>query len=229
MDQSYPAKESGLCPSTFTWRLPLPLCSSQRRWSKADAAPAHVLTISKTGGAAVRKGDVLFASLAPKTVVVVTEPGQKLTCKSATVSAKVVSNPSAPGKATESVTKETLSKCTVSVKGVTVKSVTALNLPYVATVSDSKGNPVKVSGRSKSKPMGFTATVKFGTTTITCSSSAATVTGHASNKGNTISFSKQTFKKLKGGPLCPKSGAFSATYGPLTDTSVKGHPKVFVN
>ncbi len=146
-----------------------------------------MLTIGHKGGPAVRKGDVLFASLAPKTVVVVTESGQKLTCKSATVTAKVVSNPNAPGKATESVTKETLSKCTVSLKGVTVKSVTALNLPYVATVSDSKGNPVKVSGRSKSKPMGFTATVKFGTTAITCSSSAATVTGHESNKGNTIS------------------------------------------
>ena len=195
----------------------------------AEAAAAHVLTIGHTGGTAVSKGDVLFASLAPKTVVVVTEPGQKLTCKSATVTAKVVSNPSAPGKATESVTKETLSKCAVSVKGVTVKSITALNLPYVATVSDSKGNPVKVSGRSKSKPIGFTAIATAGKTTVTCSYSAATVTGRASNKGNTVSFSKQPFKKLKGGPLCPKSGAFSATYGPLTDTSVKGHPKVFVN
>ncbi len=195
----------------------------------AEAATAHVLTIGKAGGTAVSKGDVLFASLAPKTVVVVTEKGQKLTCKSATVTSKVVSNPTAPGKATESVTKQTLSKCTISVKGVTVESAAALNLPYVSTVSDSKGNPVTVSGRSKSKPLGFIATVKVGKTTITCSSSAASITGHASNKGNTVSFSNQTFKKLKGGSLCPKSGAFSATYGPLTDISVKGHPKVFVN
>jgi hypothetical protein len=195
----------------------------------AEAATAHVLTIGKTGGTAVSKGDVLFASLAPKTVVVVSESGQKLTCKSATVTSKVVSNPSAPGKATESVTKETLSKCTVSIKGVTIKSAIAINLPYVSTVSDSKGNPVKVSGRSKSKPLGFIATVKVGTTTFTCTSGAASITGHASNRGNTVSFSKQPFKKLKGGPRCPKSGAFSATFGPLTDTSVKGHPKVFVN
>ena len=195
----------------------------------AQAAPAHVLTIGHKGGPAVSKGAVLFASLAPNTVVVVTENGQKLTCKSASFTAKVVTNPSAPGKATESIIKQTLSKCTLSVKGVTVKSAAALNLPYVSTVSDSKGNPVTVSGRSKSKPLGFTATVKFGATTITCSSKAASITGHASNKANTVSFSKQTFTKLKGGSLCPKSGAFSATYGPLKDTSVKGSPKVFVN
>jgi hypothetical protein len=197
--------------------------------AQAEAASAHVLTIGRTGGTAVSKGAVLFASLAPNTVVVVTEGKQKLTCKSATVTSKVVSNPAAPGKATESVIKETLSKCTLSVKGVTIKSAAALNLPYVSTVSDSKGNPVTVSGRSKSKPLGFIATVKIGTTTITCSSKAASITGHASNRGNTVSFSKQTFTKLKGGSRCPKSGAFSATYGPLKDTSVKGSPKVFVN
>jgi hypothetical protein len=195
----------------------------------AQAAPAHVLTLGKAGGPAVSKGDVLVASLAPKTVVVVTQGKQKLTCKSASFTAKVVSNPTAPGKATESVIKQTLSKCTVSVKGVTIKSAAALNLPYVSTVSDAKGNPVTVSGRSKSTPLGFTATIKVGTSTFTCSSSAASIAGHASNTGNTVSFLKQTFKKLKGGALCPKSGSFSATYGPLTDTSVTGHPKVFVN
>ena len=65
--------------------------------AQAEAASAHVLTIGKTGGTAVSKGAVLFASLAPNTVVVVTENRQKLTCKSATFTAKVVSNPSAPG------------------------------------------------------------------------------------------------------------------------------------
>jgi hypothetical protein len=63
----------------------------------AEAAPSHVLTIGKVGGTAVSKGAVLFASLAPKTMVTVTQPGQKLTCKSATVTAKVVSNPTALG------------------------------------------------------------------------------------------------------------------------------------
>jgi hypothetical protein len=114
---------------------------------------------------------------------------------------------------------------------VTIKSAAALNLPYVSTVSDAKGNPVIVAGRSKSKPLGFTATVKFGTMTFKCLSSAASIKGSASNKGNTVSFKNQKFTKVnKGsGSLCPKSGSFSATYGPLRDTSVKGSPKVFLN
>ncbi len=57
----------------------------------------------------------------------------------------------------------------------------------------------------------------------------ASVKGKASNTGNTITFSKQKFTKSAGGTLCPASANFSATFGPVTDSSVKGSPKVFVN
>ena len=135
--------------------------------------------------------------------------------------------------ATESVTASTLGKCHVT--GIMSITVTAKNLPYKASVSAAKGNPVKVSGRSKSKPLALTAKVKISSTSsITCSYTAASISGKASNKTNAISFSKQNFKFSSGSDksLCTsigKTAKFSGTYGPVTDSSVKGNPKVFVN
>jgi len=58
------------------------------------------------------------------------------------------------------------------------------------------------------------------------------VTGHASNTGNKITFSKQKFTLAPNQPstcaIAPSS-LFSATFGPVRDTSVSGSPKVFVN
>jgi uncharacterized Zn-binding protein involved in type VI secretion len=192
-------------------------------------AAGHVLTIKKTGGTAVKTGAVLKSGLAKGKTVVFSLGPQKLTCKSSSFSAKVTGNPAKPGKATESLTSQKFSKCTVNVAHVTVKSIKVGNLPYKVSVSDAKGFPVTVSGSSKSKPISFTATLKAGTLTVTCSYKAASVKGHASNTGNTITFSKQKFTKTAGGTLCPASANFAATFGPVTDSSVTGSPKVFVN
>ncbi|HEX9034803.1 MAG TPA: hypothetical protein VF834_23405, partial [Streptosporangiaceae bacterium] len=106
----------------------------------------------------------------------------------------------------------------------------AVNLPWVATVSDGTGFPVKVAGSSTTKPVSFTATVAFGTQSITCTYTSTAVNGHASNTGNKITFSGQKFTvKAGGNAFCPSSATFSATFGPVKDTSVTGSPKVFVN
>jgi len=47
--------------------------------------------------------------------------------------------------------------------------------------------------------------------------------------GDTITFSEQKFTKSAGGSSCLASANFSATFGPVKDTSVTGSPKVFVN
>ncbi|HUJ07059.1 MAG TPA: hypothetical protein VLX31_13205 [Streptosporangiaceae bacterium] len=194
----------------------------------AQAATGHVLTVGKAGGTAVKTGAVLKAGLAKGASVVFAAPAETLTCKSASFSAKVKTNPTKPGKATESQTSQSLSKCTVNVTGVTVKSVKVNNLPYDVTVSDSKGDPVTISGSSKSKPLSFTVSVSVtGVGTVTCTSTAASIKGTSSNKGNTITFTKQKF--TSSGGLCGSGGTFSATFGPVKDTSVKGSPAVFVN
>ena len=193
-------------------------------------AAGHVLTIKKTGGTAVKVGAVLKAGLVTGTSAVFSLGSEKLTCKAGKFSAKVKSNPVKPGKATESLTAQSFSKCTVNVSGITFKSIKVKNLPFKATVSDATGFPVKVSGHSKTKPILVTVDgdVSAPTVRVACSYKAASVSGHASNKGNKITFSKQKFTKSSGA-LCPASANFTATFGPVVDSSVTGSPKVFVN
>jgi len=200
----------------------------------ADAAATHVLTIRKVGGPAVRPDAVLKTHLVKGTNAVFklgTAGTVKLTCKSARLSATVRSNPVKPGKATESLTAVTVAKCTLSgITGVTFKSIKAKNLPYKVTVSDANGFPVTVSGQTVTKPIKFTVRVAAGGNTIACSYKAASVTGHASNVGSTIAFSKQKFTKAAGSnSACVGPAFFSATFGPVRDTSVTNSPKVFVN
>ena len=198
------------------------------------ATPVHVLTTGKVGGPAVAPKAILKASLAPRTSAVFATTAGKLTCAKSTFTAKVVTNPvkgtaTKPATATESITAETFSSCVISVKGVTIKSSSVGNLPYNASVSDAKGNPVKISGHAKTKPLLLSITVKFGTSTFSCSVKAASISGTWTNKGNATVFVKQKFTKASGGAFCPASGTFTATYGPVKNTSVKGSPAVFVN
>jgi hypothetical protein len=201
----------------------------------ASAASVHVLTTGKAGGLAVKPGAVLKASLAPRTSVVFKNSLGTLTCTRSTITAKVVTNPVKTGRpaiARASITAYTYAGCKISINGipgVTVKDLTAANLPYNVTVSDARGNPVRVSERSKAKPLLLSATVTFMGSSITCSVKAASITGTASNKGNRITIVTRNFTKASGPSFCPSSGTISATYGPLRDTSVKGSPAVFVN
>jgi hypothetical protein len=196
----------------------------------AEAASVHVLTTGKLGGPAVKPGAVLKASLAKGSAVVFNTNLGKLTCTRSTFTAKVVSNPAKPGTAKESITAETFSSCRISIGGVTIKSQSVGNLPYNATVSDAKGHPVHISGRTKAKPLLLSITVKFGASTFSCSVKAASIAGTWSNKGNVTAFVKQKFIKAAGpNGFCPTSGTFSAAYGPVRDSSVKGSPAVFVN
>jgi hypothetical protein len=174
-------------------------------------------------------GAVLKASLVTGTSAVFSLGTEKLTCKAAKFSAKVTANPVKPGTAKESLTAQSFSKCKVTgIAGVTFKSLKVKNLPFHATVSDAKGFPVKITGQSKTKPILVTVTVTFGGNDVVCSFKAASVSGHALNKGSKITFSKQKFTKT-GGALCPASANFTAAFGPVVDSSVSGSPKVFVN
>ena len=203
--------------------------------ASAHKSPKPVLTIGKKGGPAVRKRAVLKASLARHTSVALAIGTFAATCKSSTVKARVIANPSRSGKATLSVTGESITKCSISVAGVTLKSLTAINLPYGGTVSPAKGDPVTIAESKKSKPLGFKAVISVGTTSATCVFTAAKVSGHASNTGNKVTFKGQKFAldASASSALCAEAGAstatFSATYAPLRDTSVKDSPKVFIN
>jgi hypothetical protein len=199
------------------------------------AAPVHVLTINKVGGPAVKVGAVVKSGLAKGASAVFSLPTPlgtaKLTCKSAAFSAKVKTNPAKPGAATESITAASTAKCTLTgISGVAFKSIKSLNLPYKVTVSDATGLPVKISGQSTTKPVEFTVVVAAGTTNVKCNYKATSISGTASNTGNKITFSKQKFVLAAGSnSLCKGPVHFSATFGPVKDSSVTNSPAVFVN
>jgi hypothetical protein len=199
----------------------------------ALAATHDVLTTGKVGGTNVKVGAILKAGLAKGTSAGFfnTSSGTMgVKCTKSSFSAKVTANPAKPGTAKESLTTQSFSSCTSNIAGVTsVKSVKLANLPYKVTVSDASGFPVKVSGTSSSKPLKTTIVLNTVIGTVTCVYSVASISGKASNSGNTNSFSKQKFKKSSGPSTCFSSGFFTAKYGPITNSSVKGSPKVFVN
>ncbi|WP_426512138.1 hypothetical protein ACPPVO_16840 [Dactylosporangium sp. McL0621] len=55
------------------------------------------------------------------------------------------------------------------------------------------------------------------------------VLGVASNDDRSITFTDQKFNKFSGPSACFPNGYFTASYGPVADTSVAGSPLVYVN
>ncbi|WP_030906770.1 hypothetical protein [Streptomyces sp. NRRL F-5126] len=196
----------------------------------AGAAAGSVLTYGSAGGTAVATGDVLTAALAPgaQAVIATTSGGSTgITCTSSTFTASVTGNPAAPGTATESVTDHTFGGCTTNVLGATgVQSITVGNLPFASTATSAGALDVAAGSAGP-----ITTTLELNTVlgSITCVYTSTGLSGTTSNTGNTITFTDQHFAKTTGSGLCPSDGYFSATYGPVQDTSVSGSPSVFVN
>jgi hypothetical protein len=192
----------------------------------AAPAPHHVLTIRRVGGPNVAVRAVLQAGLKPRTVLTFSQVGGtlKITCARSTFTSRVVANPVRPGTAVLSLTGQTFAGCRANSTAVhRVLSIT-VRVPDRTTISDARGFPVTVFAPR--------ATIKLSTIVgnITCVYSARRIGGHASNVGSLISFLRQVFNRAAGSNgLCPARGALTATYGPVVDMSVLGHPHVFVN
>lgn len=208
--------------------------------SAHPAANKPVLLVGSSKGKAVKNGAKIGASLARGSGATFKISTYSATCSKSSFTAKVLKNPAAKNKATLAITAESVGgKCTfktVPFPGVTLASLTAINLPARDTVTAKGG--VKISESSKSKPLGFKAVVDLnGKLAAICYFTAKSVSGKSSNTHNTVTFTGQPFtlnttltssKYLSNCELAGKSATFSATYGPVTDTSVKHHPKVFV-
>lgn len=203
----------------------------------ASAAPAPVaavpvLTAGSAGGTAVAPGDALAAPLAGGTVATFYSTATSttgVTCAVSQLAGKVLTNPTAPGSATGSLTGLTFGSCTSNVTGVTsVRSLTVGNLPYGITVSDGPGLPVALGGSAGAIQATAVLNSWFGTITCTYQLSGA-FSGNADNAAHSLAFRSEHFAKSGGSALCPADGYFSATYGPVTDTTQAGGPAVYVN
>ncbi|MCU7821409.1 Tat pathway signal sequence domain protein [Kitasatospora sp. DSM 101779] len=203
----------------------------------ASAAPrpaaAAVLTTGDATGEAVAAGDVLAAPLAATTRATFYSAATSttgVTCGTSQFTATVLTNPAAPGTATESLTGMAFGSCTSNVTGVTaVKSLTVGNLPYTVAVDDSAGYPVTLTAGTAG-PIQATAVLSTWFGTITCSYQlSGAFTGTADNTAHSLAFRNEHFAKSGGSGLCPADGYFSATYGPVTDTGRPGSPVVHIN
>lgn len=199
--------------------------------ASASAATTHdVLTIDKVGGPNVAVGAILKGSLKAGTKATFFAPGTTIgiTCSVVKITSKVTKNPAKPGTASEPLLSQSFSKCTTNIPGTTgVRSITVLGLPYTVTASDSKGFPLTVT-----KPHGVLKTAVIINTVlgpVTCTYSAVKIVGHASNAGSLNAYKNQVFTKSAGPAACLASGSFSATFGPVVDSSVKGSPHIFIN
>ncbi|MGW6913132.1 Tat pathway signal sequence domain protein [Kitasatospora sp. NPDC054939] len=197
------------------------------------AAEVAVLTTGGVGGEPVAVGDVLVAPLAAGTRATFysTATGSTgVSCGVSPFTARVLTNPASPGTATESLTGLTFGSCTANVTGVTsVKSLTVDNLAYTVSVGGGSTHPVVLTAGAAG-PIQATAVLNswFGTLTCTYQLSGA-FTGTADNAARGLTFRNEYFVKSGGSGLCPGEGYFSASYGPLTDTSKPGSPQVYVN
>ncbi|MEU1689669.1 Tat pathway signal sequence domain protein [Micromonospora sp. NPDC005707] len=204
----------------------------------AVAAPTSslasaVLTYPTPAGTAVGVNDVIQASLKTGTNATFYSSATGTTgvkCAASSFSAKVLTNPTAPGTATESLTAQSFTSCTTNVFGTTgVQSVTVNNLPYATKVT-SVGGVVTISGTATA-PIQSTVVLNSLLGPITCvyRTGANSLTGTAANATNSITFTNQVLTKFSGPSLCFGTAYFSATYSPVRDTSRTGSPGVYVN
>ncbi|NHO84063.1 Tat pathway signal sequence domain protein [Micromonospora sp. CMU55-4] len=203
----------------------------------ATAAPttslaSNVLTYPTVAGTAVSVGDVIQASLRSGTNATFYSSSRGTTgikCAASSFSAKVLTNPTAPGTATESLTAQSFSSCTTNVFGTTgVQSITVNNLPYTTSVTSA--GVVTIAGTAAA-PIQSTVVLNSLLGAITCvyRTSTNTLTGTASNGTNSITFTNQTLTKFSGPSLCFGTAYFTASYSPVKDTSKTGSPAVYVN
>ena len=203
----------------------------------ATAAPttslaSNVLTYPTVAGTAVSVGDVIQASLRSGTNATFYSSSSGTTgikCAASSFSAKVLTNPTAPGTATESLTAQSFSSCTTNVFGTTgVQSITVNNLPYTTSVTSA--GVVTIAGTAAA-PIQSTVVLNSLLGAITCvyRTSTNTLTGTAPNGTNSITFTNQTLTKFSGPSLCFGTAYFTASYSPVKDTSKTGSPAVYVN
>ncbi|MFI6257147.1 Tat pathway signal sequence domain protein [Micromonospora zamorensis] len=195
------------------------------------ALAGNVLTYPTAGGTAVAVNDVIQASLKTGTNATFynsTSGTTGIRCAASSFSAKVLTNPIAPGTATESLTAQSFGSCTTNVFGTTgVQSIALNNLPYATSVTSA--GVVKITGTTAA-PVQSTVVLNSLLGTITCvyRTSTNSLTGAAVNTTNSITFTNQPFTKFSGPSLCFGTAYFSATYSPVRD-STKGNAAVYVN
>lgn len=184
--------------------------------SYATASTTDTLTYGSQGGTNVSVNNVIGSSLQSGTTATfytTTSGSTGGSCSAGAFSATVTSNPAVGSVSDESTTKQSFSNCTDNLS-FTISSIT-ITTPYATTMG---GNGTRIAS--------------LKSTLVGKDSAGATVTCHynGSNIVGTWVFTNQELTLGSGSSsVCESALYFSATYGALLDTSVSGHPIVYVN
>ena len=101
------------------------------------------------------------------------------------------------------------------------------------TASSSNSGQIQVSPASATVTGTIQTTIVlstlFGDINCTYQAHGGTISGTASNDNQSLSFTNQQFDLTDGPSTCFANGFFTASYGPVLDTSQDGSPAVYVN
>lgn len=196
----------------------------------AQAAGGKVLA---AGGANVAVADTLSSGLATSATAQFTTTATGtagISCTTSTISAAVSTNPAAPGTATASMG-FTVGGCASTLPNPPYKLVSAAQIkngPFPTSFADTINLPVSVAaGATGSFSATFTIATSIGN--IICVYASAAIAGNYANANNTVQFTAQYLPRTGGAAACPAGVYFTATYGPLADTTMAGAPSVTVN
>ncbi len=188
----------------------------------ASAASHDVLTISKAGGPNVKVGAILQAGLKFGTTAVFATGGEKVTCKRVMFKDQVTKNPSKPGTAVEKLKSQTFSHCSVTgISGTREPRAFKLNhLPYTTTVKDPRDNG---DGEQDEYDDQYRDDTWRQDSLYVHRENHQRELPRTNHKRSPSS--GRAFTKTSGPPrTCKTTAKFSATFGPVVDTSVTGQP-----
>ena len=156
-----------------------------------------------------------------------------ISCSSSNLSATVLTNPTAPGTATASLTAlnfpNTSTNCTVNGGGRTVNSITVDHLSYNASVSSDGSVSITAGSNGAIHTTAVITTIFFQQITCGYTSHNSNVSGSASNTDNSLTFTNQQFDGDSTNNFqCPTTSYFTAKYAPVVDSN-NGNASVFTN
>jgi len=183
------------------------------------AASAEPPEVTLPSGAAVPVGDNLGASLSSATAVFNTSAG-KITCTHGSFVATMANDPLSGGtvEATETLTTLTFTGCTTTIVGVTGVSSVTLNGTANVTLSDDGASDALVITNLDEK-VKLTAIIGAPVCDYGTHGTVTSVTGALTTATSAVSFAAAPVALITGSGVCPSSGTFTATFGPIIDQS----------
>lgn len=183
------------------------------------AASAEPPEVTLPSGAAVPVGDHLGASLSSTTAVFNTSAG-KITCTHGSFVANMANDPLSGGttEATETLTTLTFTGCTTTIVGVTGVSSVALNGTANVLLSDDGASDALVITNLDEK-VKLTAIIGAPVCDYGTHGTVTSVTGALTTATSSVAFAAAPVALITGSGVCPSSGTFTATFGPIIDQS----------